>query len=45
MDLIDKYSLSQLFYKNTLETQQLILFTLEQPPGRIKDGYFTVLNP
>lgn len=45
MDLIDKYSLSHLFYKNTLKIQQIILSTLEKPPNRVKDGYLYCFKP
>lgn len=45
MDLIEKYSLSNLFYKNTTITQEKILFELKRLPSNVKDGYVYCFRP
>lgn len=47
MDLINEFSLSALFYKNSIKTQKKILFELKQLPLHVGDGYiycFRLIN-
>jgi hypothetical protein len=45
MDLIEKYSLLQLYNKNDLKTQKIILNELNTQPRNIKDGYLYCFRP